>query len=360
MCKPETLSIAVQLANTPYPGLNFSLSPVTSYPKASGLKVIVTGGAGFIGSSTCACLAAAGVVPVTIDDLSTGHADNVRWGPHEPVDLLNAASLSQVVRDHAPVAIIHFAASAYVGESTVDPEKYFRNNVGGTLNLLSTARMAGIRHVVFSSSCATYGVPDALPITEDTPQVPINPYGRTKLAGEWMLRDFALAYGLSTVSLRYFNAAGADVENGLFERHDPETHLIPRVLMAAAGTIPAIEVFGTDYPTPDGTCIRDYIHVRDLARAHVMALRFLLEGGGNVALNLGTGRGTSVRDILSAVERLSGRPVPVTFRARREGDPAELVADPALARRVLGFEASQSDLDTIIRSASAGFGLALL
>jgi UDP-arabinose 4-epimerase len=324
------------------------------------LNIILTGGAGFIGSATAAALATAGFVPVTLDNFSTGHADHVRWGPLEQVDLLDAGGLAEAFARHEPAAIIHFAASAYVGESVTDPEAYYRNNVAGMLNLLAAARRMNVHRVVFSSSCATYGIPNALPITEDTPQAPINPYGRTKLAGEWMLRDFALAYGLYTVSLRYFNAAGADVENGLFERHAPETHLIPRVLMAAAGTIPAIEVFGTDYPTPDGTCIRDYIHVRDLARAHVMALRFLLDGGGNVALNLGTGRGTSVRDILSTVERLSGRPVPVVFRARRDGDPAELVADPALARRVLGFEASQSDLDTIIRSASPGFGLALL
>lgn len=321
------------------------------------MNIILTGGAGFIGSSTAAALASAGFVPVTLDNLSTGHADNVRWGPLEKVDLLDVEGVAAVFAQHAPAAVIHFAASAYVGESVVDPETYYRNNVAGMLNLLAAARRMDVKRVVFSSSCATYGIPGALPIMEDTPQVPINPYGRTKLAGEWLLRDFAAAYGFLTVALRYFNAAGADVENGLSERHDPETHLIPRVLMASAGMIPLIEVYGTDYPTPDGTCIRDYIHVRDLARAHVLALRYLLDGGQTVSLNLGTGRGTSVREILSAVENLTGRPVPVAYKPRRVGDPAELVAAPGLAKRVLHFQATQSDLDTILRSASGGFGL---
>lgn len=321
------------------------------------MKVLVTGGAGFIGSATCACLAQAGYLPVTFDNLSTGHADNVRWGPLEQGDLADRAHIGAVLAAHRPLAVIHFAASAYVGESTADPEKYFANNVAGMLNLLSAMRETGVGRIVFSSSCATYGTPPALPIHEDSPQVPTNPYGRTKLAGEWMLRDFAGAYGLAFAALRYFNAAGADVENGLSERHDPETHAIPRVLMAATGRLPSFDIYGTDFPTPDGTGIRDYIHVRDLAEAHVAALRHLLEERGNIALNLGTGRGTSIRDIIGAVETLFGVRVPVNTRPRREGDPAELVADPSAARAVLGFAAQRSDLATILTSAAVHYGL---
>ncbi len=321
------------------------------------MKVLITGGAGFIGSATCAALARVGFVPVTFDNLSTGHADNVRWGPLERGDLLDRARIAAVMAAHRPQAVIHFAASAYVGESTLDPEGYFTNNVVGMLNLLSAMRETGLLRIVFSSSCATYGSPLVLPIGEECQQVPTNPYGRTKLAGEWMLRDFASAYHLAYVALRYFNAAGADIENGLAERHDPETHAIPRILMAAAGRVPQFDVFGDDHPTPDGTCIRDYIHICDLADAHVCALHRLLAGGTDLAVNLGTGHGTSVRQILTAVEDLFGRAVPVVIRPRRTGDPAALVADPSLARKELGFEASRSDLGTILGSAAHQYGL---
>jgi UDP-arabinose 4-epimerase len=321
------------------------------------LKVLVTGGAGFIGSATCACLAHAGFHQIVFDNLSTGHTDNVRWGPLEVGDVCDRSRVSAVLSLHRPNAIIHFAASAYVGESTVDPEKYFRNNVNGMLNLLSAARAAGVKFIVFSSSCATYGTPPQLPITEDSPQVPTNPYGRTKLAGEWMLRDFASAYGLRFVALRYFNAAGADTENGLTERHDPETHAIPRILMAASRRIPHFEIFGNDHSTPDGTCIRDYVHVRDLAEAHVSALRHLLGGGQSLALNLGTGRGTSINEILGEVEEVFGVTVPTLVKPRREGDPAALVADASQARAILGFDPVRSNLKTILTSAGPSFGL---
>ncbi len=322
------------------------------------MKVLVTGGAGFIGSTTCAALARVGLVPVSFDNLSTGHADNMRWGPLERGDLRDRARIATALAEHRPQAVIHFAASAYVGESIADPETYFTNNVAGMLNLLSAMREAGVGRIVFSSSCATYGTPPSLPIREDSPQIPTNPYGRTKLAGEWMLRDFAAAYGLAFAALRYFNAAGADIENGLAERHDPETHAIPRILMAATGRLSTFEIYGTDFPTRDGTGIRDYIHVRDLAEAHVAALRHLLDARDNIALNLGTGRGASIREIIGAVETLFRVRVPVMTCPRRPGDPAELVADPSAARAVLGFTAQRSDLSTILTSAAVHYGLA--
>lgn len=315
------------------------------------MKILVTGGAGFIGSSTCAALARAGFSPVTLDNLSTGHADAVRWGPLELCDIRDRQRLDQILAVHNPVAIVHFAASAYVGESVENPQKYYDANVSGMLTLLNAAKDAGIARIVFSSSCATYGTPAHIPISEDTPQSPINPYGRTKLVGEWMLQDFSAAYGLSFAALRYFNAAGADVENGLSERHDPETHLIPRVLMAATGRLPRLDVFGDDYDTPDGTCIRDYIHVRDLAEAHVAAVRYLLSGGGSVSLNLGMGRGVSVRQILRAVEQKLKVAVPVDVLPRRPGDPAILIADPSRAKRIINFQPQLSDLETILESA---------
>lgn len=317
--------------------------------------ILVTGGAGFIGSSTCAALARAGFTPVTLDNLSTGHADAVRWGPLEQCDIRDRQRLDQVMAAHKPDAIIHFAASAYVGESVEDPKKYYDANVAGMLSLMSAARDAGISRIVFSSSCATYGTPAIVPINEDTPQSPINPYGRTKLIGEWMLQDFSAAYGLSFAALRYFNAAGVDVENGLFERHDPETHLIPRVLMAATGSLPTLDVFGDDYDTPDGTCVRDFIHVLDLAEAHVAALTYLMQGGSSVALNLGTGRGTSIWQIIHAVEQALSTTIPVRILPRRSGDPAILIADPTRARATIGFDPRFSDLESILGSAASAF-----
>lgn len=319
--------------------------------------VLVTGGAGFIGSHTCKRLAQQGFVPVVYDNLSTGHRANVKWGPLVAGDLSDTERLQTTIRTYAPECVIHFAASAYVGESVEDPGKYYRNNVAASISLLEACRVAGPARIVFSSSCATYGVPQQLPITEDTVQSPINPYGRTKLMIELMLGDYARAYGLRSVALRYFNAAGADPEGQLTERHDPETHLIPRALMAAAGRIDRLDIFGDDYATPDGTCIRDYIHVTDLADAHVAAVNYLRDGGEVLKANLGSGHGTSIREVLDAIDRVTRRQVPVQMLPRRPGDPPVLYADTNWARQKLGFRAAYSDIDTIIRTAAPGFGL---
>lgn len=320
------------------------------------IPVLVTGGAGFIGSHTCKQLAREGFQPISFDNLSTGHRDAVRWGPLIEGDIREPAGLTTVLQLYRPAAVIHFAASAYVGESVTDPATYYRNNVEGTLNLLEACRAAGVTTVIFSSSCATYGSPAEMPINEATPQAPINPYGRTKLAGEQMLADYSRAYGLWFTALRYFNASGADPEGELGERHAPETHLIPRALMASSGALPYLEVFGTDYPTPDGTCIRDYVHVCDLARAHSLALQRMLAGGENLKVNLGSGRGHSIRQVLDVIGALQGRPVPVVYRDRRAGDPAELYADAVLATKELGFTAALSDLETIVTTAMPWFG----
>ncbi|MDG4883845.1 UDP-glucose 4-epimerase GalE [Mesorhizobium sp. WSM4884] len=319
--------------------------------------VLVTGGAGFIGSHTCKLLSAADYLPVVYDNLSRGNEKAVAWGPLVVGDIRDRNALQRAIVTHRPEAIIHFAALAYVGESAREPADYYSTNVGGTIAVLDAARANGIDKVIFSSSCATYGVPQALPVDETSPQKPISPYGRSKLMGEEIIRDYASAYHLKYAILRYFNACGADPEGELGEWHTPETHLIPRVLMAASGMIGAIEVFGTDYATADGTCVRDYIHVNDLARAHLKALVHLEAGGRSLAVNLGTGQGLSVREILEAVGRITCRPVPVVYKARRPGDPAELYADPSLAREKLGFVAKSSDIDTIIRTAAPFFGL---
>ena len=319
--------------------------------------ILVTGGAGFIGSHTCKRLAEQDFVPVVYDNLSTGHRANVGWGPLVEGELEDTERLATAIRTFLPECVIHFAASAYVGESVEDPGKYYRNNVAGSIALLEACRVTGLKRIVFSSSCATYGVPPRLPITEDTEQFPINPYGRTKLMIELMLGDYARAYDLRSVALRYFNAAGADPEGQLTERHDPETHLIPRALMAAAGGIERLDVFGDDYPTPDGTCIRDYIHVTDLADAHVAAVNYLRDGGEVLRANLGSGHGTSIRQVLEAIDRVTGRQVPVQMLPRRPGDPPVLYADTNRARQRLGFRPALSDIDTIIRTAAPGFGL---
>jgi len=319
--------------------------------------ILVTGGAGFIGSHTCKRLAEQDFVPIVYDNLSTGHRANVGWGPLVEGELEDTERLATAIRTFLPECVIHFAASAYVGESVEDPGKYYRNNVAGSIALLEACRVTGLKRIVFSSSCATYGVPPRLPITEDTEQFPINPYGRTKLMIELMLGDYARAYDLRSVALRYFNAAGADPEGQLTERHDPETHLIPRALMAAAGGIERLDVFGDDYPTPDGTCIRDYIHVTDLADAHVAAVNYLRDGGEVLRANLGSGHGTSIRQVLEAIDRVTGRQVPVQMLPRRPGDPPVLYADTNRARQRLGFRPALSDIDTIIRTAAPGFGL---
>lgn len=312
--------------------------------------ILVTGGAGYIGSHAAKALARSGFVPVTYDSLVRGHCWAVQWGPFVEGDIGNQPLLLETIRRYQISAVIHFAAFAYVGESTKRPELYFDNNVTRSLVLLDTAVQAGVRHVVFSSSCATYGSPEHMPITEDTPQNPVNPYGETKLIIERALRWYGGAHNISWTALRYFNAAGADPDGELGELHFPETHLIPLVIDSALhGRV--VEIFGDDYPTPDGTCVRDYIHVSDLAEAHVRALNYLMNGGPSIAMNLGTGNGHSVRQIISAVERITGCKVQFRVAPRRVGDPAVLVAHPRLAGKVLSWQPSHSSLESIVSSA---------
>ncbi|MGX8008618.1 UDP-glucose 4-epimerase GalE [Mesorhizobium sp. ORM8.1] len=319
--------------------------------------ILVTGGAGFIGSHTCKRLAAAGYLPVVYDNLSRGNEKAVAWGPLFVGDIRDRHALDEAIGRYRPRAIIHFAALAYVGESVHEPAEYYSTNVAGTVAVLDAARAAAITNIIFSSSCATYGVPEMLPVHETSSQNPISPYGRSKLMGEQIIGDYAAAYGMKYAILRYFNACGADPDGQIGEWHSPETHLVPRVLMAASGLIDEIEVFGTDYDTPDGTCVRDYIHVSDLARAHLKALEHLERGGQSLAVNLGTGRGVSIKEIVQAVSRVTSRPVPAVFRTRRAGDPAELYADPGSAHELLGFVPELSDIDTIVRTAAPFFGL---
>jgi UDP-glucose-4-epimerase GalE len=316
-------------------------------------SVLVTGGAGYIGSHACKILARAGYQPVVFDNLSRGHRQAVRWGPLVEGDLADRERLVMALQTHSVSAVVHFAAFAYVGESVADPALYYRNNLAGTLSLLEAMRAARVDKIVFSSTCATYGIPEGIPIRETAPQLPVNPYGETKLAIERALRWYGEAYDLRSVSLRYFNAAGADSEGEIGERHEPETHLVPLVLQAALGQRSHIDIYGSDYPTADGTAIRDYIHVEDLAEAHLRALEHLSAGRESAALNLGTGRGHSVREVITAAEAVSGRAVPWRNAARRAGDPPVLVADPSLAAKRLGWRARHSDLHTIIGTALA-------
>jgi UDP-arabinose 4-epimerase len=313
--------------------------------------VLVTGGAGYIGAHSCKYLHDAGFTPVCFDNFSTGHRDFVRWGPLVEGDLLDPATIREAMDRHRPVAIMHFAANALVGESVVDPAKYYRNNSLGSFNLIEAARASGIRHFVFSSTCASYGVPTTVPIPEDHPQTPINAYGSSKLVVEQMLHHYGPAYGIGSVALRYFNAAGALPGGDLGEDHEPETHLIPLAIEAALGLRPPLQVLGTDYPTPDGTAVRDYIHVCDLADAHVAALRHLIAGGESARLNLGTGTGASVREVIATVERVLGLPVPHADAPRRPGDPPALVADAGRARALLGWEPRMSSLERIVADA---------
>ena len=314
-------------------------------------NVLVTGGAGYIGSHTCKILAQRGFTPVVLDNLVHGKRANVRWGPFFHGDVADVELVGRIVREHDIRALVHFAAYAYVGESMQQPEKYFDNNVGRGLRLLQSARENGVRHVVFSSTCAVYGLPEKVPIDERQSLRPVNPYGETKLMVERALHWLGVSHGLGWVALRYFNAAGADPDGDLGELHDPETHLVPRVIQAALGQIPAVEIFGTDYDTPDGTAIRDYVHVNDLATAHASALEYSMSGGESRAINLGTGTGCSVQEVVSAVEKISGQPVPVQFAPRRPGDPPILVADPSLARRALDWSPRHSSLQTILQTA---------
>lgn len=315
------------------------------------MLVLVTGGAGYIGSHTAKLLASKGHDVVVLDNLDTGHEWAVRWGPLVVGDSGDREVVRAVLAAHQPDAVIHFAAHAYVGESMLSPEKYFRNNLIATLNLLEVLVSDGTRPFVFSSSCATYGLPSQVPITETENQEPVNPYGESKLMVEKALKWYGAIHHLPWAALRYFNAAGADSEGELGEVHDPETHLIPRAIAAATGSAGPLGVFGSDYPTPDGTAIRDYVHVTDLADAHLRALDLLVESGESSALNLGTGLGHSVREVVDAIEDTSGIPVPTVAEARRAGDPPQLVADPSKAREVLGWTPIHSDLGNIVATA---------
>jgi UDP-arabinose 4-epimerase len=313
-------------------------------------NILVTGGAGYIGSHTCKALATAGLTPVTFDNLSRGHADFVRWGPLVIGDVLDLAALDEAIKQYRPTAVIHFAAFAYVGESVADPLSYYRNNSCGIVSVLDAMARNGVERIVFSSSCTTYGLPDTLPILETAPQRPISPYGRSKYFCEQIIKDVAFAHKMRFGIFRYFNAAGADSGGDLPERHNPETHLIPLAIDAVLGSAPPLQILGSDYPTTDGTCERDYIHVSDLAAAHVKAVQHLERTETSFEMNLGTGRAYSVLEVISAIERVAGKKVPAVLAARRPGDPPALVSDPSLAQRQLGFTPQYSDLDTIIET----------
>jgi len=323
--------------------------PVLQLQLLMRLKVLVTGGAGYVGSHTCKALARAGCVPVVLDNLSTGHRWAVQWGPLVVADIADGLRVKSVVQEFGIGT--HFAAHAYVAESVRLPEKYFDNNVSKTLALFDTLLAAGISKIILSSSCATHGVPQKLPINEDHPQDPISPYGASKLFVEKILHWYEVAHGIRHINLRYFNAAGADPDGEIGEDHAPETHVFPLVIAAAQGVNPGFEIFGNDYDTADGTAVRDYVHVCDLARAHVNALDYLVAGGDSANVNLGTGRGHSIRDVISAVEAISGRPVPVVEGARRIGDAPILIADPQRGRTLLRWRPDKSDLQTIARTA---------
>lgn len=322
--------------------------------EGDGLKtILVVGGAGYIGSHMVKHLDRLGCQVVTLDNLSGGHRDAVLAGGFVEGDIADRVLLDQLFAGRKFDAVMHFASYIQVGESMREPGKYYRNNFSNTLNLLDAMCASGVKSFIFSSTAAIFGEPAYTPIDEAHPKNPINPYGRTKLMVEQALADYDRAYGIKSVSLRYFNAAGADPDGELGERHEPETHLIPLVLQAASGRRPHISVFGRDYDTPDGTCIRDYIHVTDLCEAHWLAVQSLLDGSGSQAYNLGNGSGFSVQEVIDAAQRVTGRKIPVVDAPRREGDPARLVADATLAREALGWVPRYADLETIIRHAWA-------
>lgn len=304
-----------------------------------------------MGSHTAKALALAGCEPVVFDNFSTGHRSAARWGTLVEGDLDNPELIRRALADHKVEAVLHFAASIAVGESVTNPRKYFWNNVVNTLRLLDAMVDSGMKCLVFSSSAAVYGEPEKVPIPEDHPLRPTSPYGESKLFMERAIKSYGEAYGLRWVALRYFNASGADPEGELGEEHEPETHLIPLVIQAALGKRPQVEIYGSDYDTPDGTAVRDYIDVTDLSDAHVRALDYLLEGGESVALNLGTGQGHSVREVIAAVERASKKRVPTREAPRRAGDPPVLVADPTKAKHVLGWKPNHTSLDSIVAAA---------
>ncbi len=317
------------------------------------MNILVVGGAGYIGSLMVKMLARAGHGVTTLDNLSTGHMDAVRYGEFVLGDMADGALLDQLLASRPFDAVMHFAAFSLVGESMADPGKYYRNNVANTLNLLDAMVRHGVLNFIFSSTAAIFGEPVRLPMDESHPKLPINPYGRSKLMVEQILEDYDRAYGLKSTALRYFNAAGADPEGELGERHEPETHLIPLILQAASGRREAITVFGTDYDTPDGTCIRDYIHVQDLCDAHLLALERMLETGQSARYNLGNGEGFSVKEVIDTARRVTGRDIPTVWGERRPGDPARLVADATAARRELGWAPKFDALDAMIAHAQA-------
>lgn len=319
--------------------------------------ICVTGGAGYIGSHACYALGTEGRAPLVVDNLTTGHQGAVRWGPLAHIDLRDTPQLTEALCQNNIRTVLHFAASAYVGDSMQDPISYYDNNVYGMISLLQACLAAGVRRFILSSSCATYGIPQTVPIAETTPQHPISPYGQSKLICETMLRDVAGQAGMDFAILRYFNAAGADPSGALCEEHSPETHLIPLALAATLPQGDALALFGTDYDTADGTCVRDYIHVSDLVRGHLMALAHLEKFGGSLVLNLGSGSGVSNMQIIQVVEEVTGAKVKLRKAPRRQGDPPKLIADIDQAREVISFDPSHSDIHTIVTDAARSFGL---
>ncbi|MFH2202377.1 MAG: UDP-glucose 4-epimerase GalE [Elusimicrobiota bacterium] len=314
-------------------------------------SILVVGGAGYIGSQCAKELKKAGFEPVVLDNLCTGYRDNVRWGPFIEGDIGDSALLDEVFSSRRFAGVMHFAAHALVGESMENPGKYYRNNVAATLNLLQAMVRAKTANFIFSSTCAVYGEPEQVPLREDHPRRPINPYGRSKLMVEEMLQDFDAAYGLRYSALRYFNAAGADPEGETGEAHDPETHIIPLAIQAALGRRAGLKVFGADYDTPDGTCLRDYIHTVDLSAAHILALRRLLDGGASAAYNLGNEEGRSVLEVIAAVKKASGKDFKVEQVERRPGDPARLIGSSAKIKQELGWSPRYGELETMVRTA---------
>lgn len=313
--------------------------------------ILVTGGAGYIGSHTCKALSQAGFMPVVYDNLSTGHREFVKWGPLVVGDLTDRDKLSSALVTYKPIGVLHFAASALVIESMVNPGKYYSNNVSGSIALLETMRDHQIKNLVFSSTCATYGHPQFCPITEIHPQIPISPYGKSKLMVEQIIQDFEKIHGMNFICLRYFNAAGADLEGEIGEDHTPETHIIPTIIEIAMGKRKELVIYGNDFPSEDGSAVRDYIHVADLARAHVSSLKWLLNKKKSTVLNLGTGKGYSVLEIVRAVQEFSKKKIPIRFETRREGEPSHLTADNAKAKELINWTPTTSTLPLIIESA---------
>lgn len=314
-------------------------------------RILIAGGAGYIGSHAAKALRLAGREPVVFDDLTSGHAHAVKWGPLVKGDVRDADALRAAIREHRPEAVMHFAARIEVGEGEKNPAHFYDNNVAGTLNLVRVMQEEGVNNLVFSSTCAIYGDPEKLPLTEDLPKRPVSVYGRTKAMTEQMLEDMARAHGLKFAALRYFNAAGADPDGEIGEEHDPESHLIPNAIKAAVGLGGPMKLFGNDYPTPDGTCIRDFVHVTDLADAHILAADRIAAGGESLQLNLGSGERCTVLEVLKAVERATGRPVPHVIAPRRPGDAVALYADTTKVRAAIGWIPKLSDVDTVVSTA---------